>query len=289
MTPANATQFRTLLILGRVSNLPTVWSNCLAGWWLGGGGNFWKLPLLLLGVSLLYTGGMFLNDAFDVDFDRQRRPGRPIPSAKISVEKTRRFGFAQLALGLALLLFAGKTTGALGVVLAAFLLLYNVTHKFVTAAPWLMGACRFWIYLIAGAAGAAGLTGWPIYCGAALALYIAGLSYVLRRERFRGKISFQPFLLLLAPVALAMTMNTGGYRRTALGISVMLGLWIAFNARILFATGAANAERIVAGLLAGIILVDWLAVAPQCPGWLNVILPVLFVVTKISQQFISAT
>jgi len=289
MTPANATQFRTLLILGRVSNLPTVWSNCLAGWWLGGGGNVWKLPLLLLGVSLLYTGGMFLNDAFDVDFDRQRRPGRPIPSAKISVEKTRRFGFAQLALGLALLLFAGKTTGALGVVLAAFLLLYNVTHKFVTAAPWLMGACRFWIYLIAGAAGAAGLTGWPIYCGAALALYIAGLSYVLRRERFRGKISFQPFLLLLAPVALAMTMNTGGYRRTALGISVMLGLWIAFNARILFATGAANAERIVAGLLAGIILVDWLAVAPQCPGWLNVILPVLFVVTKISQQFIPAT
>ena len=29
-----ASQLRTLLILGRVSNLPTVWSNCLAGWWL---------------------------------------------------------------------------------------------------------------------------------------------------------------------------------------------------------------------------------------------------------------
>ena len=29
---------RTLLILGRVSNLPTVWSNCLAGWLLDGGG-----------------------------------------------------------------------------------------------------------------------------------------------------------------------------------------------------------------------------------------------------------
>ena len=24
--------FRTFLTLGRVSNLPTVWSNCLAGW-----------------------------------------------------------------------------------------------------------------------------------------------------------------------------------------------------------------------------------------------------------------
>ncbi len=54
----SAPQLRTLLILGRVSNLPTVWSNCLAGWWLGGGGNFWKLPFLFLGVSLLDTGGI---------------------------------------------------------------------------------------------------------------------------------------------------------------------------------------------------------------------------------------
>jgi 4-hydroxybenzoate polyprenyltransferase len=65
-----ARQFRTLLILGRVLNLPTVWSNCLAGWWLSGGGNVWKLPLLFFGVSALYTVGMFLNDA---DFDRQCR------------------------------------------------------------------------------------------------------------------------------------------------------------------------------------------------------------------------
>jgi 4-hydroxybenzoate polyprenyltransferase len=64
---------RTWLILGRVSNLPTVWSNCLAGWWLGGGGNFLKLPFLFIGVSLLYLGGMFLNDAFDEAFDQQHR------------------------------------------------------------------------------------------------------------------------------------------------------------------------------------------------------------------------
>src|SRR5256885_13326506 len=73
---------RTLLILGRISNLPTVWSNCLAGWWLGGGGNSHKLPWLFCGVTLLYIGGMFLNDAFDADFDRAHRQGRPIPFAK---------------------------------------------------------------------------------------------------------------------------------------------------------------------------------------------------------------
>ena len=40
---ANANERRqfwyALLILGRVSNLPTVWWNCFAGWLLGGGGS----------------------------------------------------------------------------------------------------------------------------------------------------------------------------------------------------------------------------------------------------------
>ena len=28
---------RALLVLGRVSNLPTIWSNCLCGWLIGVG------------------------------------------------------------------------------------------------------------------------------------------------------------------------------------------------------------------------------------------------------------
>ena len=61
---------RTLLLLGRVSNLPTVWSNCLAGWLLGGGGEWWRLGLLSCGATSMYVGGMFLNDAFDAAFDK---------------------------------------------------------------------------------------------------------------------------------------------------------------------------------------------------------------------------
>ena len=78
---------RALVILGRVSNLPTVWSNCLAGWVLGGGGFTGDEPgrvlLLGAGATLLYLGGMFLNDAWDAPFDRQHRPERPIPSGAI--------------------------------------------------------------------------------------------------------------------------------------------------------------------------------------------------------------
>src|SRR5215469_15374724 len=77
-------RLRVLLVLGRVSNLPTVWSNCLAAWLLGGAGPRPRFFCLTLGATLLYTAGMFLNDAFDAGFDRQYRPERPIPSGLIS-------------------------------------------------------------------------------------------------------------------------------------------------------------------------------------------------------------
>ena len=194
-------QFRTLLVLGRVSNLPTVWSNCLAGWWLGGGGNFWKLPLLILGTSALYIGGMFLNDAFDADFDRQRRA--------VTADSVRRnFTGGGLALelgpgwrwGAVRCCSSEKSTGVLRCRCWRASSIYDATHKFITASPWLMGLCRFWVYVIAGSTGATGLNGWPIWCGVALAFYVVGLSYVARRENFRGPIPYWPLLLLAAPI-----------------------------------------------------------------------------------------
>jgi 4-hydroxybenzoate polyprenyltransferase len=285
----SAPQFRTLLVLGRVSNLPTVWSNCLAGWWLGGGGNFWKLPFLLLGVSVLYTGGMFLNDAFDEEFDRQRRAERPIPSGKISAKLVWQFGFGQLALGIFLLLFCGKIAGCAAVLLALFILLYDFTHKFLTASPWLMGACRFWVYVIAAAAGTDGLNGFPIFCGAALAIYVAGLSFVARRESSRAQVPRWPLPLLAAPILLALALNTGSFRLRAIWLATVLILWTARGVRPIFFGGASNVGLIVANLLAGIVFVDWLAVAPDCSRWLSVVFLALFGLTKWLQKFVPAT
>ena len=71
-------KFKAFLILGRISNLPTVWSNCLAAYILSEGGvsetvEIEKFILLNLGATFLYLGGMFLNDAFDANFDRKHR------------------------------------------------------------------------------------------------------------------------------------------------------------------------------------------------------------------------
>ncbi len=284
-----SSNLRTLLVLGRVSNLPTVWSNCLAGWWLGGGGNFGKLPLLLVGVSLLYTGGAFLNDAFDEHFDRQRRTERPIPAGKISAAQVWLWALGQLAAGTLLLLFCGKVAATAAVALALCIVLYDWTHKLFTASPWLMGACRFWVYVIAGATGADGLNGFAIFGGAALAFYVVGLSCVARRKGVRGPVPFWPLLLLAAPIVLALTQNAGAYRPPAWWISTVLGLWIVRCVRTVFFRGETNVGWIVANLLAGIVLVDWLAVAPQIPHRLSAgVFLGLFGLTKWLQKFVPA-
>jgi 4-hydroxybenzoate polyprenyltransferase len=280
-------QLRALFILGRVSNLPTVWSNCFAGWWLGGGGNFGKLPLLLFGVSALYTGGMFLNDAFDAEFDRQRRSSRPIPSGAISLAAVWRWSFALLGLGALALAVLGKTTGVLALALLACIIIYDATHKAVTASPWLMGLCRFWVYVIAGSTGVWGVNGGPIWCGVALAIYVAGLSSLAWRKSFLGPLPYWPLLLLATPVFLGMLMNTSDARKDAMLVSLVFVLWVARCARTIFQPGEANVGRIVSGLLAGIVLVDWLAVAPliRHPVSAVVFLP-LFGATFLLQRYV---
>jgi 4-hydroxybenzoate polyprenyltransferase len=232
---------------------------------------------------------MFLNDAFDAEFDRQRRPERPVPTGKISLQLVWRGGFGLLVAGILLLLFCGKIATVAAIILALFILLYDAAHKLITASPWLMGACRFWVYVIAGAAGAEGLNGWPIFCGAALALYVVGLSYVARRESYRGPIPYWALLSLAAPIVLAMAMNSGGFRLRAVWIALVLGLWLARCARPVFLGGDVNVGRLVSNLLAGIVFVDWLAVAPQCPRWLGMVFIALFGLTKWLQKFVPAT
>lgn len=282
-------QLRTLLILGRASNLPTIWSNCLAGWWLGGGGNLGKLPLLIFGVSALHTGGMFLNDAFDAEFDRQRRVSRPIPSGAISREKVWVWSFSLLAIGALMLAILGKTTGVLTLALLACIIIYNAMHKAIAASPWLMGLCRFWVYLIAGSTGAWGVNGWPIWCGVALAIYVAGLGCVAQRESFHDPVPRWPLALLVAPLVLAVLMDTEESRMPGVWLSLVLVLWVVHCTRTIFLPGEVNVARIVSGLLAGIIWVDWLAVAPQCPHGLSFIFLALFGATLWLQRFVPAT
>ena len=292
MVNDNLRQLRALLILGRVSNLPTVWSNCLAGWWLGGGRRVGGLPFLLIGVTFLYLGGMFLNDVFDVEFDRQHRKERPIPAGSISLTVAWLLGLLWILVGLIFLFLDGSTAAVLfGVMLAFCIVLYDLIHKAVDSSPVLMGICRVFVYVISASIGVHGVTGWSIWCGLALGTYVVGLSFIARGESAGGSVRRWPLFLLVMPILLALLMNVGRYRQPALWLSLVLALWIVRCLRTTFWTDNVNVGRTVSGLLAGIVFVDWLAVAPdpELPHKAGFVFLALFVCARLGQRFVPAT
>jgi 4-hydroxybenzoate polyprenyltransferase len=177
---------RAWLVLARVSNLPTVWSNLFVGWLLGyvytdrfpwAVGLLMSLFGLLLGVSLICVGGMILNDAFDARWDTERRSTRPIPAGLVSARA------AFIVGGLALFFGAWATvasslgghrgiTFALVAVLIAAVLVYDRWHKGVSWAPAVMGLCRALLPLI-GFFAVGGLIDGPYFRGWNLVALVA--------------------------------------------------------------------------------------------------------------------
>ena len=206
---------RSLLILGRVSNLPTVWSNCLAGWWLAGSGDWRSFTLLCVGATCLYVGGMYLNDAFDAQFDQQHRPERPIPSGAISAAAVWKLGFGWIGIGILSLAVFGKVTLLCAMFLVIAILVYDALHKLFAFSPVLMAACRFFLILLAASTGRDGITGYTIWVGLALAAYIIGLSYIARKESTSGSLKYWPCAFLAAPLVLSWVVNQGEFQLRA--------------------------------------------------------------------------
>jgi 4-hydroxybenzoate polyprenyltransferase len=285
MTPPS--KLRALLVLGRVSNLPTVWSNCLAGWLLGGGGEWNRFAVLCGGATLLYVGGMYLNDAFDAEFDAEYRRERPIPSGAISRGSVWRLGITMLVAGTALMFLFGFSTAIFGLLLVASILLYDWLHKLITFSPLLMALCRLLLYLTAASAAVTGVTGLAMWSGLALAAYIVGLSYLARKEATGVVIQHWPQLLLVLPPVLALLVNDRESFQPALLIGAVFVLWTVRTLRSVWVEPR-NVPRAVGGLLAGICWVDLLAVVDQ-PREMGIVFAGCFVLALVLQKFVPAT
>jgi hypothetical protein len=279
---------RTLLVLGRASNLPTVWSNCLAGWLLAGGGTWPSFALLCFGATCLYVGGMYLNDAFDAQFDLQHRPERPIPSKAIRVEAVWAWGFGWLGTGLACLSLFSKTTIIVALLLAVAILVYDAVHKLFALSPVLMAACRFLLVLLAASIGRTGINGLAIWSALALAAYIVGLSYLARKESTLASLRYWPCAFLVAPLILSFVVNQGEHQLRAFVLAMLVGLWMLRCLRFVFWSSQRNVGRCVSGLLAGIVLVDLLSVW-EGPAPIALVFVGWFVLALVFQRFVPAT
>ncbi len=198
---------RTILVLGRVSNLPTVWSNVLAAALVAGVDV--KAPgvwLMAAAASLLYTGGMYLNDWADAPSDREAKSSRPIPRGQASRAPVGWLAGLQLALGFAGMLASGASlTGS--ILLLALIVAYNLTHRAFAGSVVLMGGCRAALWFCgASLAGGAGVIRHPAILTGVLAVgvYFTIVSCLARGEDRPGKRRFPIPSLLAGGIVLDM-------------------------------------------------------------------------------------
>jgi 4-hydroxybenzoate polyprenyltransferase len=230
---------------------------------------------------------MFLNDAFDVEFDRQHRRERPIPSGKISVSAVWLFGVSFLLLGWLLILPLGLLAAIAALLLVATILIYDAIHKRTAFAPLLMAACRFLLYFVAAAATLHRVSDVVLWHGLALAAYVTGLSYLARGESGPGRVRRWPLLLLIVPLV-ANGLVSPNRSAVAWAASVCLFGWLLWCLRGILKRPVRNVGRSVAGLLVGIALVDGAALSQLTTG-LALVFGGLFVLALILQRKIPAT
>jgi 4-hydroxybenzoate polyprenyltransferase len=251
----------TALSLGRVSNLPTVASNVLTGVALSGADapGARNVAGWMCAMAAFYTGGMYLNDAFDRGWDAQHRPERPIPAGAASASVVFACGFGMLALGLAMSFGVaggwaghGLRAGIAALALGGCIVLYDAHHKQNPWAPLLMGLCRVLIYVsVALGLGAV----WDVRASlSALALlgYLMGLTYVARQENLSELTNMWPLLLLSAPFVIAFPRALDLH----LLVYLLLAGWVAYSLRFLVVERGRSIPGAVARLIAGIALVD---------------------------------
>lgn len=267
-------------------------------------------------VSLMYVGGMYLNDWKDADFDRQHRPERPIPEGQINRRTVLFYGAGFFALALIISVImrpeaALWTLGLIGCITA-----YDLHHKNNPLSPWVMGGCRALIY-----PWAASVAGHPFspelwVATASAYIYTLGLTGIARGSdwsigwgavfgRCSGKKSRTvrqlpdgiPTKVILSGCVLLPALLWGGVLVTE---DQPVGVWLPVMIIFLTWTGLSlrgwfrNPPQIgfaVGNLIAGFALLDLLAVSVAGPFLLSIaaLFFLLFIATLKMQRIISGT
>ncbi len=288
-------QFSDWMSMARGANLPTVWTNVLAAWAINAGAgpslrwmpewtdmeflNGTTLAWLVIGASLIYVGGCFLNDACDHKFDQKNRPERPIPGGALTLAQAWALGILQMLTGAWALIEGAGCAWQWTVALLVCILAYDWIHKKTAWGILLMGGCRTLLWITAGTA-ASGMSPAPLlYIWAFTAgAYVVGISWFARteslsregnnQEHWTGRI---PILLLFAPPLLALGYlilwnNLDPVRIFLINLAGLLVGGVAFFAILQMRSDEEGAiGKGVSRLLAGICAVDATLLAFHAP------------------------
>ncbi len=259
-----------LLSTARVANVPSVVSNVILGIVLGilqsdSGAvviALDRVAMLLVASVLLYVGGNFLNDWADRKWDGSHRPERALPRGLFSARTYLTIAIAAGLIGTALATLAGFRSGIVAAAIVGCIVLYTFFHKRSAWAVIPMGLCRALLPVMGSMMFFPYLDGiWPV--SLALLCYIMGLSLSARYESLATppkRIGMLARALLLA-AAVFVTLGLRDFypdRWSVLAGALPYLLWTSYCLRY----RRQPVPMLVSGLLAGIPLVDWMALLP---------------------------
>ncbi|MDG1139859.1 MAG: UbiA family prenyltransferase [Opitutales bacterium] len=310
--PSKPDLLHQALTLGRVSNLPSVWTNCLAAWAINLSVNervrgmpewnelgILQLDLLLpliLGASLLYMGGCTLNDAADEKFDRKHNPHRPIPSGAVTSRFVWILGITEMLGGGWALLHSAQCETTWVLALGLCIIAYDIVHKKWAGGVFLMGGCRLLLWASAATCGESTVI-YPLswIWGGTLAFYVIGISLFARGEAKEGEDAPRISILFLfaSPlVALAALVHWNNLDPIRVFLVNAVGLfiaWIAFQAITQIREGKKGAiGQGVSRLLAGICITDTVVISFCMPVLIAPLLS-LYALALLLQKKFAAT
>ncbi len=238
--------------------------------------------LVLLSMSLVYVGGMFMNDAIDAEWDKKNSIPRPIACGEANsrtVFKMAALCFVISLLALSFLEEGPQVNEGLALIscfiLIGLVALYNWIHKKFRYASVVMGFCRAMVYITTAAA--LGDISLPVVVASlSLAAYITGLTALARAEHLNSinqlglPLAGALFILstpLLVSLAISLDVSLSAI------VAVVLLLWMSWQLKKYFFSDERDVKAGVGGLLAIIPLLDAMFMVSQ-----EAIFPALFCV-----------
>ncbi len=281
---------KTHLSLARVSNLGTVWSNVACAFLLVGDFHWGIFLGAIVAVSLLYVGGMYLNDWKDAEYDREHCPQRPIPSQLISRRTVLIYALTYFVIAFLISIFIQPKSIWWVLGLIACITVYDLRHKNNVMSPWTMAGCRGLIYPWVAVMAGQGIPSVLWLAAAAAYIYTLGLTYIAR-----GPAKSLLFQVVVSVCVLLPAIIWGSHAsgrtlwQELLVLTVFLGWsvyslagWFRKPPRIGFAVGH---------LIAGFFFVDLLAITSASSFNMAILISfvVLFSATLKIQTIISGT
>jgi hypothetical protein len=263
------------------SLLPTYWSNCLAGWWLGGDSNPGRLLCLLLGVTCIVVGVVFFKLVYHSEIGTLRfiDDTNLLIGNKLDTRHWWLVSFGWSTLGLAILSWTGPTSTILALIAIVFSVIHGTVCRVVSFAPIFLGCNRLSVFLLAAHAGEHGITGLSLWSGIVMACYTTGIGHIEAANVKREKANFRHASLLFAPLVLALAVN--GFSQLSTLLSLALLGWIVASLRYGLPGRNRNPAFMVSNLMTGIALVDLLATGGR-PGWLLLAFSLLFILIQLN-------